>query len=157
MWDLNSHYLDAINYMMKPIYDQIIQDSLIYGTCVYQILDKPPYLQNVTKSEHHVYNIPTSVAGRVEIAEELLREGIITTADEYFDILNSGKLPVGASSPAPKMSRAETWDSLFNPDFKKRVMGEFKTECDHKWQNYTGYAESYEFCSLCDQKKPHNT
>jgi len=25
--------------------------------------------------------------------------------------------------------------------------------CNHQWQSYTGFSESYEFCTCCDMKK----
>ena len=27
-------------------------------------------------------------------------------------------------------------------------------ECDHKWVNYRGLIENYQFCSKCDEKRP---
>jgi hypothetical protein len=28
-------------------------------------------------------------------------------------------------------------------------------ECEHQWQTYQGFNDSFEFCSKCDRKKTH--
>jgi len=42
----------------------------------------------------------------------------------------------------------DIFDSLMNP-----IESNKNRPCDHQWQKYTGFSESYEFCSKCDKKK----
>lgn len=81
------------------------------------------------KSEHHVYNAPMS--GTYQIGDELVT------------------LPAGAVVDPKKLTRAETWDSLYNPDLASKK----EATCDHKWQNYVGFNDSYDFCTKCDEKR----
>lgn len=36
---------------------------------------------------------------------------------------------------------------------KLSFIKEEKQGCDHKWTVYNGFAESYEFCKICDEKR----
>lgn len=41
-------------------------------------------------------------------------------------------------------------DQVFD-QMEKTNVGEFK--CNHKWKHYHGFAESYDYCEICDEKK----
>ena len=42
----------------------------------------------------------------------------------------------------------KTWDM-----FAHNYPNESKKTCTHNWKNYQGLSESYEYCTVCDEKR----
>jgi hypothetical protein len=41
-----------------------------------------------------------------------------------------------------------------NPTSALLTPGETEKKCDHKFVSYHGFREQYEFCKMCDEKRP---
>lgn len=67
------------------------------------------------------------VGHRVQIAEQMLKKGLIKTSEEYFQIINTGKI-----------------DTMFE--------GVIEIKCSHHWKEYIGFTERYKYCTKCDSK-----
>lgn len=130
-----------MNDYLDMIYRQIIYDSLQNVT------------KDVLKSEHQVYN-----------------DGILSDEAPKINLLPKDTeviLPSGYSfngipiKETRTMTREETWADLFYPKDRSIILGKehgvIHDKCSHSWQNYVGLFESYDFCSLCDQKRPYTS
>ena len=97
-------------------------------------------------SKYYVEYTPDMPTVDPDKEDEMFEEGETVILREYF-----ATMPDGSNKHHIKLPDGYIVDVKTSGKSQCPVIA--KSGCDHSWTSYTGLSESFEYCTICDEKR----